>query len=88
MAKRGDTAGAIADGLAELQRLVTEDYGKTPEAARAEGYVPVREIVPDASSISKSTLEGRLGRLRSSGKIESIKVSENGKIWNWWRVKK
>jgi hypothetical protein len=44
MARRKDSAGAIADGLAELQRLVCDDYGKTPEEARAAGYVPVREM--------------------------------------------
>jgi len=86
MAKRRDTAGAIADGLAELQRLVCEDYGKTPEEARAAGYVPVREIVPDAASIPQRTMNNRLGKLRTDGKIESIKVVEDGHISNWWRV--
>ena len=86
MAKRTDSAGAIADKLAELQRLVTEDYGKTPEEARAAGYVPVREIVPDAASIPQRTMNNRLSRLRTQGKIERIKVVEDGNISNWWRV--
>jgi len=88
MAKRRDTAGEIADGLAELQRLVCEDYGKTPEEARAAGYVPVREIVPDAASIPQRTMNNRLSRLRAQGKIERIKVVEDGNISNWWRVVK
>lgn len=88
MAKRRNTAGAIADGLAELQRLVCEDYGKTPEEARAAGYVPVREIVPDASAIPQRTMNNRLGKLRTEGKVESVKVVDGGKVSNWWRVAK
>jgi hypothetical protein len=88
MARRKDTAGAIADGLAELQRLVCEDYGKTPEEARAAGYVPVREIVPGAAAMSRRTINNRLGKLRTEGKIESIKVVEDGNNSNWWRVVK
>ena len=88
MARRKDSAGEIADGLAELQRLVCEDYGKTPEEARAAGYVPVREIVPDAAAIPQRTLNSRLGKLRTEGKVESAKVVEGGKVSNWWRVVK
>ena len=85
MARRKDSAGAIADGLAELQRLVTEDFGKSAEEARAAGYVPATEIVPDAT-IPNRTIYDRLVRLRNDGKIESIKVSDGGNISNWWRV--
>jgi hypothetical protein len=33
-------------------------------------------------------MNNRLGKLRTEGKVESVKVVDGGKVSNWWRVAK